>query len=314
MKKIIRMCLVATACLGFMCGAAAAEEAGGMSSTGSTSGMGEAAGGTAGTTSGPCSDLSAAPTTGAGAGGTTSGTATGGMTGTDDSTTGAGKDSYFAIRLGFQPYELNAKGSVAGRSFDRTASLSDIMDDADTTLLGGEFEYGWNKWFLNLAAFYQESEFDRSNGVQGTNLTFERTAINPMLGYRVYGNRNPLSVDLMAGAYYVKVDADVESFDPSGNISGSRDIEFTDPMLGARAYLALTRNLGLTALGQIGGFGVGSEFHNVLAGSFVYNFTDWFAMSAGYKYWYWKYEDDDATLTRLSLAQYGPTIGVQFTF
>lgn len=305
MNKVIRMCLVATACLGFMCGPAAAEEASRASSTGSTTGMGQAAGGTAGTSSGtgPCSDLSAAPTTGAGAGGTTSGEGA-----------GARKDSYFAIRLGFQPYELNAKGSVAGRSFDRTASLSDIMDNADTTLLGGELEYGWNKWFLNLAAFYQKSEFDRSNGVQGTDLTFERTAINPMLGYRVYGNRNPLSVDLMAGAYYVKVKADVESFDPSGNISGSRDLDFTDPMFGARAYLALTKNLGLTAMGQIGGFGVGSEFHNVLASSFVYNFTDWFAMSAGYKYWYWKYEEDAATLSRLSLAQYGPTIGVQFTF
>lgn len=253
MNKIIRRCLMATACLAFMCGPSAAQE--------------------------------------------------------------DGKDGYFAVRLGFQPYELNAKGSLPGRSFDRTASLSDIMDDADTTILGGEFEYGWNKWFLNLGAFYQESEFDRSDGISGTNLTFERTALNPMLGYRVYGDRSPLSVDLMAGAFYVKVNADVESFDPvGGTISGSRNIEFVDPMIGARAYYAFTKKLGLAASGQIGGFGAGSEFHNVLAGSLVYNFTNWFAMSAGYKYWYWKYEDDDATLSRLSLTQDGPTLGLQFTF
>ena len=213
----------------------------------------------------------------------------------------AGKDGYFAVRLGFQPYELRAKGTVGNRNFNRTADLSDIMDrSADTTLLGGELEYGRDKWFVNLAAFYQETKFERSNGISGANLTFDRTALNPMVGYRVYETPDKaLKVDAMAGAYYVRVNADVELFTPVlGNVSGDRHINFTDPMIGARAYYAFTKKLGLAASGQIGGFGVGSEFHDVLAGSLVYNFTNWFAMSAGYKYWYWKYEDDDATLNR----------------
>jgi len=37
-------------------------------------------------------------------------------------------------------------------------------------------------------------------------------------------------------------------------------------------------------------------------------------MSAGYKCWYFKYEDDGANLSELEQKVYGPTIGVQFKF
>jgi hypothetical protein len=46
----------------------------------------------------------------------------------------------------------------------------------------------------------------------------------------------------------------------------------------------------------------------------VYNFTDWFAMSAGYKYWYFKYEDDSKPLNTFEQKLYGPVIGMQFKF
>ena len=229
-----------------------------------------------------------------------------------------GKDWYVALRFGYQPYQLEVQGKLAGRDFDRSASLSDIMDKTDTTIFGGEVEYGRGKWFTTLGGFYQKSEVSKSNGIDGADVTFKEYVLNPMVGYRVVETKvgeMPLLVDAMAGLQYVKVKLDASLYSPIlGNISGNRDFNFTDPMLGARAYLEITRKFGVASSFQLGGFGVGSEVNTVLAGNVVYNFTDWFAMSGGYKYWYFKYENDEKTLSRYEQTIHGPVLGVQFKF
>jgi hypothetical protein len=229
-----------------------------------------------------------------------------------------GKDWYGALRLGFQPYTLDLEGTVRGRDFDASASLSDIMEKTDTTILGGEVEFGKGKWFTTLGAFYQKSEADKGDTTLGVDVTIKELVVNPMVGYRVYQQRleggYPLALDLMAGVTYIKLSADVDIFSPSGNVSQSRDIEFVDPMVGARAYLGFTQKFGVGASGQIGGFGVGSELQYVVAANLVYSFTDWFAMSGGYKYWYFKYEDDGAPISELVQKLHGPVVGMQFKF
>jgi len=230
----------------------------------------------------------------------------------------AGKDWYVALRFGYQPYQLDVEGHAAGRDFDRSASISDIMDKTDTTILGGEAEFGKGKWFTSLGAFYQKSEVSKSNGVDGADLSFKEYVLNPLVGYRVIETKMgdmPLLVDAMAGLQYVKVKLELDLYSPTlGNNSGSRDFNFTDPMLGARAYLGITKKLGLASSFQLGGFGVGSEINTILAGSVVYNFTDWFALSGGYKYWYFKYENDEKILSRYEQTIQGPVLGVQFKF
>jgi hypothetical protein len=231
----------------------------------------------------------------------------------------AEKDWYLALRLGYQPYTIDEEGTLAGRDFDVNASLSDIIDKTDTTLYGGELEYGRDKWFINLAGFHQKSKADKGDATLGAEVTFKETAFNPMVGYRVYdralqGGRT-LSADVMAGIYYVKVDADVDVYHPVlGNLSHSGDFDFTDPMLGARGYLGLTEKFGLAASGQVGGFGVGSELNYTTAASLIYNVSDWFALSGGYKYWYFKYEDSGAPLSLIKQTLHGPVIGVQFQY
>ena len=231
----------------------------------------------------------------------------------------AAKDWYVALRFGFQPYTVDVEGELLGREFEKSADLLDLMKDTDTMVLGGEVEFGKGKWFLNFAGFYQKTQADEGDKTLGVDLTFKETGINSMIGYRVYttglGGDKALSVDAMAGIYYVKVSTDIDLYHPAvGSVSSSKDIDFTDPMFGARAYLALTKKFGVAAAGQIGGFGVGSELQYVASGSLVYNFTNWLAASAGYKYWYWKYEDDDAALSRLEQSLYGPVVGVQLKF
>jgi hypothetical protein len=279
MRKIIQRCLVATAVLASMCGSVAAEEA------------------VMGGSAAPDEAVKTAPVV----------------------AEKPAKDWYVALRLGYQPYQLHVSGNVQGRNFDRSASLSDIMNKSNTTIFGGELEYGMGKWFTSFAGFYQKSEVNKSNGISGADVSLKELGLNPIVGYRVLGTSiagdMPLSVDLTGGLFYVNVKGEISLYNPTlGNISGHREINFTDPMLGARAYLALTKKLGLAAAGQIGGFGVGSEFNTTAAGNVVYNFTNWLALSGGYKIWYFKYENSNKPLNRLEQTLQGPVVGLQLKY
>jgi len=228
------------------------------------------------------------------------------------------KDWYVAARLGYQPYQMTAKGTVNGNDFDKSASLSDIMDKTDTTIYGGELEFGKANWFGTFAGFHQKSEINKSNGVVSLDTTLKETGINSMIGRRVlttWLGTVPLMVDAMAGLYYVKVDGSITlDATPPGYVSGGKNINFTDPMLGTRGYLAFTQKLGAAASWQIGGFGVGSDINTTVAANVVYNFTDWFAMSGGYKYWYFKYTNNDKALSKFEQTLQGPVIGAQFKY
>lgn len=231
----------------------------------------------------------------------------------------AEKDWYVALRLGYQPYSVEESGNVGNRSFDVKSNLSDILKKTDTTIFGGEVEFGKGQWFTFLNGFYQKSEADKGNTTLGATGTFKELGLNPMVGYRVYqqpfGGGRALAVDVMAGVFYVKLSGDVAIYSPIGNVSRSQDISFIDPMVGARVYYAFTKKFGVGVSGQIGGgFGEGSKLQYVAAANLVYNFTDWFALSAGYKYWYFRYEDDNKPLNTLEQKIYGPVVGVQFKF
>jgi hypothetical protein len=230
-----------------------------------------------------------------------------------------GKDWYVALRFGFQPYTTEMSGTVANRDFKAKADLSDILDNTDTTLFGGEVEFGKGRWFTLLSGSYQDTKTENGNTPLGSKVNFTETTMNWLVGYRVLthplSEGRALSVDVMGGLYYVNVKNDINLYHPLlGNISGKERVEFFDPMVGARLYYPFTKKFGAAASGQIGGFGVGSELQYVGSASLVYNFTHWFAVSAGYKYWYWKYEDDDSRVSKLEQKVYGPVIGMQFKF
>jgi hypothetical protein len=231
----------------------------------------------------------------------------------------AGKDWYVALRLGYQPFTMEADGTVLNRDFHNKADLSDIQDKMDTTLGGLDIEFGKGNWFGILQALYFKVETKEGSQANGNTAMLKQVVFSPTVGYRVYqgkfeGNQS-LTIDALAGLSYIKTSWDLSLFDTvKGNLSQSNDFETFDPMIGARLRYMFTKQFGMAAQGQIGGFGVGTELQYIAAANLIYAFTDWFALSAGYKYWYFKYEDDGANLSKLEQKIYGPTIGVQFTF
>jgi hypothetical protein len=225
------------------------------------------------------------------------------------------KDWYVAFRLGYFPYTADVEGTVGNRDFKTEAEFSDVMDKTET-ILGGEVEFGKDKWFVSLASFYQEVETEKGNSTIGAEITAYEFAANPMVGYRAYQTMleggHPLVFDVMAGIYYVKLNVDVDVFSPLGNVSKDKSINFTDPMFGGRGYYGFSKKFGFGAAAQVGGFGVGSEIHYQLGANLNYAITSKLTVSGGYKYWYWDYEDDDAILKDLEQTLSGPVIGLQY--
>ena len=80
-----------------------------------------------------------------------------------------------------------------------------------------------------------------------------------------------ITLDLLAGARYWWLSADL---DTSTVINPSRSTEWGDPFMGLRGTTDITKQLTFTLRGDVGGFGVGSDFSWNGSGLFGYRFTD----------------------------------------
>jgi hypothetical protein len=67
---------------------------------------------------------------------------------------------------------------------------------------------------------------------------------------------------------------------------------WVDPILGASLRYDLTRHWYGTVLGDVGGFGVGSDISWSVFGGVGYQFTDWLSVTLGYRYLHIDYDKD----------------------
>jgi hypothetical protein len=91
----------------------------------------------------------------------------------------------------------------------------------------------------------------------------------------------------------------------------SSSTSWADPVISARGVLRLSDRLSLTAYGDIGGFGLGSEFTWQAFGTLDYQVTESISVSAGFR---WIHIDYDKGRTDISLDMGGPIIGASVRF
>ena len=112
---------------------------------------------------------------------------------------------------------------------------------------------------------------------------------------------------------YMRVDMDIEG--PLGlNPDVDKDRDWVDPIIGTSAGIELSKHWVLLAEGDIGGFGVGSDFTwNALA--LISYQTSVFGiatqLSAGYRALSWDYDHDNF---KWDVVMHGPIAGVVFRF
>jgi opacity protein-like surface antigen len=102
-----------------------------------------------------------------------------------------------------------------------------------------------------------------------------------------------LKSDLHAGAraWYASNEIEFKAgTEPGFTTKDSRS--WTDPLFGASFRYELGRRWYAVGLGDVGGFGVGSDLSWNVYGGIGYQFTDWFSTVLGYRYLHVDYEDN----------------------
>jgi hypothetical protein len=121
--------------------------------------------------------------------------------------------------------------------------------------------------------------------------------------------------EVYAGIRYWDVDLDLVLVDGPG---GGFDLgdRWVDPVVGARIVRDIAEDWFLTARGDLGGFGIGSDFSWTLQGGVGYDVGTWFSLVAQYKALGVDFENDKAGANSLlyDTTMHGPLLGFVFHF
>jgi opacity protein-like surface antigen len=192
------------------------------------------------------------------------------------------------------------EGSITGDgvSADVDASFSDILDNLN---VGAMFAAGarWGRFVGLFDGMWLALETDETTGSIRVNrvITLGPAEIDAKLsqgmadlkvGYRLIEPEpaRPIAFDLLAGARYWYLRNEISAdFAVLADRSVDESTDWLDPIVGARVSVALTPALGITLMGDFGGFGVGSASDNTwqLMGLLSYQFSDTWSARVGYR-------------------------------
>ena len=234
---------------------------------------------------------------------------------------------------------LEGDVTVKGRAASVDASFLDIVETADSIFgFMGVFEARKGDWGAFVAPMYLNIGVDEDVGIGpltiDADVTVEMTIIEFGVSYRLVsstlgsetgeGSGQPAWIDAIVGGRYTSLDAeiDLKVSAPSLGLSGARvskgNRDWTDPFVGARAHAPLTEKVWVQARGDVGGFGVGSDFSWQALGLLGYDFKMFgrdASVAAGYRALYMDFEEGSGSnLFQYDILMHGPIIALQTRF
>ncbi len=250
-----------------------------------------------------------------------------------------------SLHVEIAPYiwmtSYNGTTGIKGFTTKIDKSFIEILDDSDTVfgLMGAiDLQYGRFVCQVNgawtTATFSQEST-QVAAGDLASSIDVNSVWAEMLGGWRFLDaplDEAPISkryatVDGFVGARFTWLDVDTTVSTntnialPDGGIlpaGASRSISdsesWVDPFVGVRFGIDLTESWSFLVRGDIGGFGVGSDFswQAIAAIGYRWHFDNWsMALFAGYRALYADYENGGFTW---DMTTHGPLLGVQFAF
>ncbi len=169
---------------------------------------------------------------------------------------------------------MSGEVGARGTSADADASFGDILDASDSLFgFSGRLEVGYKRFGVFIDGTYMKVGVDDvsvASIMDTVDITSEIGTLDFGLMYRIlewtpdpqaWGNpaANPHTpaVDVYAGGRWFSTGLEL---DPSASSAQSRDVDWIDPIVGARLTLPFAENLHLLAGGDVGGFGVNADF------------------------------------------------------
>lgn len=202
-------------------------------------------------------------------------------------------------------------GAVNG---DVDVSFGDVLENLDW---GAMLAYRGTRgpWSIAFDGIYMDLE-GKKNGAQGAILgeaEVQQTALEVDVGYAVAER-----ITAFAGLRYNDLDADVKvrGAGPLGTeVTAGSSESWIDPVIGALTEIPINDKWSASLRGDIGGFGVGSDFAWQVIALVRWQATPSLAVGGGYRYFDQDYEDGSGSdYFKYDVASSGPVLGVAFTF
>lgn len=136
--------------------------------------------------------------------------------------------------------------------------------------------------------------------------------LTPKVGVRVIDSEK-IKIDALAGFRFWYFGENL-TFTPSSlNLNLSRSQDWVDPLVGGRIQLALSEKIVLNVLGDVGGWGVGSQLEYQAGGLLGYRIKPNWTLQAGYRYINFDYRANRARTFVVNMTMSGAVLGLTYT-
>ncbi|MBK1792293.1 outer membrane beta-barrel protein [Persicirhabdus sediminis] len=215
------------------------------------------------------------------------------------------------------PYLLMAglEGTVGlgGQNIGVDAAFSDIADKLE---IGGAayFEARKGKWGFALDGLWLKLKGNADLPTPGpvlesSELTLETVRAKALAYYRFY-DKQTTSIDAYGGISYNYVDTQLE-LNGLANIEQRNTEGWFDPVIGLRISHQLSEKWFLRAVGEVGGFGVSSDFNWEAMALLGYSINDCWDLGLAYRGIGIDYSEDDFVY---DVTMSGPMLGVTYSW
>lgn len=172
---------------------------------------------------------------------------------------------------------LDGETTVKGIDADVDVSFSDIWDNLEAgAMLAYRAES--ERYALTLDTIYMGLAAEKDDGPLSTEVEFDELVVE------VAGClRTSPRTDVFLGARYWSLDGEVEIRGVGPGVGADAKEDWVDPLIGARHTLPLAERWSLTLRGDVGGFGVGSDFSWQAAARVNWEVSESTALTLGYR-------------------------------
>jgi hypothetical protein len=208
---------------------------------------------------------------------------------------------------------IGGEATVGPLTADIDVPFSEVLDHLEMAAFAG---YRWESdtWSFQGDAIFASlaGEREGAQGLTRTTLDLDQLILEADAGYRFSKNW-----ELMFGARYWDLDPTIKVHGPSGVVIATTEggNSWIDPLVGLRVSAPISSKWTFVARGDIGGFGVGSDFAWHTTVQFDWHTSEHFTMVFGYRIFDVDFEDRGSNgLANFDMQQSGPAIGVGYTF